>query len=236
LKKLNAILTCLLFLFICITPVQAHSGRTDSSGGHRDNKNASGLGSYHYHHGMGPHLHPGGVCPYASGSSSNTSSGLKYSSNSSSYSSSNNIVATIPNYSIKINNTWIDNQSRKYPILSYKSITYIPLTYNVCSALGISSNWSSARGLSLTRGNKATYTEPVIEYDIFAYNLSGKNVPVTLPGNMTVNGTWFANAQQEYPFIEYRDITYMPLTWNNVYYQFGLSMTWDPTTGLSLFR
>lgn len=27
---------------------QAHSGRTDASGGHRDNKNASGLGSYHY--------------------------------------------------------------------------------------------------------------------------------------------------------------------------------------------
>lgn len=24
----------------------------------------SGLGDYHYHHGYGPHLHPGGVCPY----------------------------------------------------------------------------------------------------------------------------------------------------------------------------
>ena len=41
-----------------------HSGRTDSSGGHKDNKNASGLGSYHYHHGQGPHLHENGVCPY----------------------------------------------------------------------------------------------------------------------------------------------------------------------------
>lgn len=27
----------------------AHSGRTDANGGHRDNKNKSGLGSYHYH-------------------------------------------------------------------------------------------------------------------------------------------------------------------------------------------
>ena len=33
---------------------QAHSGRTDASGGHRDNKNASGLGSYHYHCGGHP--------------------------------------------------------------------------------------------------------------------------------------------------------------------------------------
>lgn len=29
--------------------VLGHSGRTDSSGGHRDNKNKSGLGLYHYH-------------------------------------------------------------------------------------------------------------------------------------------------------------------------------------------
>lgn len=65
-KKLTALLVCLLFLFVCMNPVQAHSGRTDASGGHRDNKNASGLGYYHYHHGMGPHLHPGGVCPYSS--------------------------------------------------------------------------------------------------------------------------------------------------------------------------
>ena len=44
----------------------AHSGRTDSSGGHRDNKNKSGLGSYHYHCGGYPaHLHTNG-CPYKS--------------------------------------------------------------------------------------------------------------------------------------------------------------------------
>lgn len=46
---------------------QAHGGRTDSSGGHKDNKNASGLGSYHYHCGGYPaHLHTNGVCPYRS--------------------------------------------------------------------------------------------------------------------------------------------------------------------------
>lgn len=42
----------------------AHSGRTDANGGHRDNKNKSGLGYYHYHHGYSAHLHPNGICPY----------------------------------------------------------------------------------------------------------------------------------------------------------------------------
>lgn len=37
---------------------EAHSGRTDANGGHKDNKNKSGLGSYHYHCGGHPaHLH-----------------------------------------------------------------------------------------------------------------------------------------------------------------------------------
>lgn len=43
----------------------AHSGRTDSAGGHRDNKNKSGLGVYHYHCGSNEaHLHKNGKCPY----------------------------------------------------------------------------------------------------------------------------------------------------------------------------
>lgn len=65
-------LACILSLSLTISAPfisTAHSGRTDSNGGHRDNKNVSGLGYYHYHHGMGPHLHPNGVCPYSSQSS-----------------------------------------------------------------------------------------------------------------------------------------------------------------------
>ena len=58
------------FLVMCLTLNSfAHSGRTDSSGGHKDNKNKSGLGSYHYHCGGYPaHLHTNGVCPYSASS------------------------------------------------------------------------------------------------------------------------------------------------------------------------
>lgn len=64
-RRIRCAFTTLLVLSLCFSTVSAHSGRTDSSGGHRDNKNKSGLGSYHYHHGMSAHLHPGGICPYA---------------------------------------------------------------------------------------------------------------------------------------------------------------------------
>lgn len=52
----------------------AHGGKTDSKGGHRDNYNASGLGSYHYHcDGHPAHLHTDGICPYSSSNSSTQS-------------------------------------------------------------------------------------------------------------------------------------------------------------------
>lgn len=63
-KKIIKLFMVMLVLFVIPVSVFAHSGRTDSSGGHHDNKNKSGLGSYHYHHGYPAHLHPGGVCPY----------------------------------------------------------------------------------------------------------------------------------------------------------------------------
>ena len=63
-KRIGMIIFAIIFCFLPLSTSYAHSGRTDSSGGHHDYQNKSGLGSYHYHHGYGPHLHPGGVCPY----------------------------------------------------------------------------------------------------------------------------------------------------------------------------
>lgn len=57
------IITIVIFiLLIIVTPISsyAHSGRTDSNGGHYDHSD----GSYHYHHGYSAHGHPNGKCPY----------------------------------------------------------------------------------------------------------------------------------------------------------------------------
>lgn len=64
-KRILAWLCTILFCISTATTVFAHSGRTDRNGGHKDNKNKSGLGSYHYHcGGYSAHLHTGGYCPY----------------------------------------------------------------------------------------------------------------------------------------------------------------------------
>ncbi|MGB3366180.1 MAG: peptidoglycan-binding domain-containing protein [Acidaminobacteraceae bacterium] len=70
---LKTISTLILSFSLIVTPISSfgHSGRTDGSGGHKDNGNKSGLGYYHYHHGYGPHLHTNG-CPYAAKTVSNS--------------------------------------------------------------------------------------------------------------------------------------------------------------------
>lgn len=99
-KKILSILIIILTILSIQINVYSHSGRTDANGGHRDNKNKSGLGSYHYHCGGHPaHLHPNGVCPYSSSgrsstSSSSSSSGSSSSSSSTSSSSSNSKTTT----------------------------------------------------------------------------------------------------------------------------------------------
>lgn len=73
----------------------SHSGRTDSSGGHKDNKNKSGLGSYHYHCGGNPpHLHTNGVCPYSSKKSTTSSSSSSKSSSSNNSKSTSSSTST----------------------------------------------------------------------------------------------------------------------------------------------
>ena len=82
----------------------AHSGKTDSNGGHRDNENKSGLGSYHCG-GNTAHLHTNGVCPYSSSSSSSESND---SSSSSNVTTTATVPATVGVMDIRINENITD--------------------------------------------------------------------------------------------------------------------------------
>lgn len=79
---------------------EAHSGRADRNGGHKDNKNKSGLGPYHYHcNGNPAHLHQNSVCPYANdnAASSGSRSSASTSSTSNTSTSSTASNSTVQN-------------------------------------------------------------------------------------------------------------------------------------------
>lgn len=121
LKKLFIFITCLgitilIFFSFSTTSAFAHSGRTDSNGGHHDYNNVSGLGDYHYHHGHSAHLHTNGICPYDSSSSTPKSYGNSSSSYNSNYSSNQH---SSQNNSSDNQNTKESNDSSKNAVTTF---------------------------------------------------------------------------------------------------------------------
>lgn len=120
-KKLVIVLA--LTASLIIVPAFAHSGGTDSSGGHYDRS----TGEYHYHHGYSAHDHVNGVCPYdyddktggnSGFSGSNYFSRTAYASTSSWYDKYTDTLADLHDAEQKLKsaekelNAFKDNQSR----------------------------------------------------------------------------------------------------------------------------
>lgn len=80
--KRKWIATALMFYILCV-PAFAHSGRTDSAGGHTNHS----TGEYHYHHGYSEHQHydmnGDGIkdCPYKFKDATNKSTSTTKNSN-----------------------------------------------------------------------------------------------------------------------------------------------------------
>lgn len=221
-----------LIVLITISSISfTHSGRTDGSGGHKDNNNASGLGSYHYHHGEGPHLHPNGVCPYrtSSSSSSNTSSS---SSSTTTTSKSNFVIITIPEYDVTVNGELIDTLHSQYPVIAYKNITYFPMTSDYLAGIGLDLKFSSLEGLKINVKNEVGALNQSF---LGTYNILGSEHNAQLvPFDVEVNGKKIENDNEDYPVLLYKDITYFPMTWRFSVTEFGWTTKWSEESGFGI--
>jgi len=205
LKRIISVLLSLLLSLSIACSATAHSGRTDSSGGHRDNKNKSGLGSYHYHHGYGAHLHPGGVCPYSSGATTPASGGTTtVATDNSNYFIYSDIVATI--------------NEVKIPSLNYDNATYIKaddLAYysfdvvfdSSAKTLTISRNSSKqVQGVEYVSGEKSTKANKIVDSSIEVYlKVGSESVKV---------GAYNSN---DYMYMKFGELSkYGTMTWDDV--------------------
>jgi hypothetical protein len=143
-----------------IIVAEAHSGRTDSRGGHKDNKNKSGLGSYHYHcGGYSPHLHDNGVCPYKSGnknqSSNKTSQNSKNKSNKTSSGSTSSKNTSSKDTSNKDNSSKTSVNSEK-EIIKQVQLALNKLGYDCGKADGIIGKKTTEAVKKFQKDNKLT--------------------------------------------------------------------------------
>ena len=131
---------------------------------------------------------------------------------------SQNIKVTVPRFSVTINNEIYDNAKALYPLLTYKDITYFPMTYSMTRQMGLVSAWDNSKGLFITQ-----HTESYEERDPFnSKNVPGMTFNAVIPTySIYVNGTAIDNSKEEYPIFNYNNITYFPLTWRFVHDEFG---------------
>ncbi len=139
--------------------------------------------------------------------------------------------AKLPDFPVTFNGTPIDNQRATYPLIVYKNITYFPMTWDYASALGLSSNYTEARGLVIEKSNSSVN----LVQSVTANNNPNSSYTVSLPYfQITVNGKRINNATEPYPLLLFRNITYFPLTWAFAVTEFGWEYSYTNVTGLKI--
>ena len=137
--------------------------------------------------------------------------------------------ATLPTFDVSFNGQKVESDYRQFPLIVYKDITYVPMTYYDCRYLGLTTSWDNdTRTLSIEKsGITCAYRDYIWEWKNSKYN----EVSVC-DFNIIVNGKKIDNSKEAYPLLTFRDVTYFPLTWRFAVDEFGWEYNFDNENGL----
>ncbi len=123
------------------------------------------------------------------------------------------------------------NYAVEYPVLLYKNVSYIPMTSSMCNELYLSIAFTPEEGLYIARGGgrdnigrERTQVLGAIDY----INPADGKVTAVIPDYpVYINGRKYENT--EYPCLNFRDITYLPLTYDIIKNEFDFDFEFDNT-------
>jgi hypothetical protein len=145
---------------------------------------------------------------------------------------SDDVQASFPVFPVSVNGTVMDVSHSEYPLLIYNDITYFPMTWNNTAALGLSVHWNAGSGLSIQKKNACVPLEQDLDPAVNSNEYSQKASLVPFP--ISLNGKQIVNANEPYPVLFYRDITYFPMTWKFTHDEFGWNTSWDSANGFAI--
>lgn len=145
------------------------------------------------------------------------------------------VTVTLPTFPVTLNGVTMEQSKSQYPMLVYKDITYVPMTWADTRLLGLESNWAQQTGLVIAKAStvqdQKTAQSAYKPYTTGTTNASSYKA-VTASGKITVNGKGITNSKEEYPLLVFRDVTYFPLTWRFAVNEFGWEYSFDQKKGL----
>lgn len=91
-----------------------------------------------------------------------------------------NYKASILSFPVKVNDKIINNMEEEYPLLSFRNVTYFPMTYDyMVTEFGSNYNWDSKQGLSVDADEKlkVIMKDPIVHKEtLYKYELDEKGI------------------------------------------------------------
>lgn len=155
------------------------------------------------------------------------------------------VKVTIPTFAVTLNGQKMDNMSSEYPLIVYNDITYIPMTWNLTQFMGLKTRFGKRyedlpgnSEIAFFIGNSGEMTDTLIPYEGKTSNNAASYTALIADYEIWVNDIrdekMLDNSAEEYPILNFRDITYFPLTWRFAHDSFGWDYSFDAENGLVL--
>ena len=143
-----------------------------------------------------------------------------------------NVSVQVPTFPVELNDVAYDNQRANYPLLVYQDITYFPMTYRMTRSMGLITAWDNTKGLYIAQHDEGLYPED--EKMNGKNKLGGKYTASIADYPIKVNSWSIDNSKESYPLLNFRGVTYFPLSWRYAHDAFGWDIKWDAKIGLQV--
>lgn len=149
----------------------------------------------------------------------------------------NNLPVQIPQFPVELNGVKIIQQDTIFPMIIYRDITYLPMTIDYAELLNLNAHWiEDKRQLAiLSTSNPITsYFQPNY-YENASQEYPQNNLRAGLANyDIVINGKLINSQDDPYPILNFRNITYFPLTWNYAVNHLKLSYQFSSEKGLEI--
>lgn len=146
---------------------------------------------------------------------------------------------SLPAFNVTLNGTKIESAYDQYPLIVYKDITYFPMTYHGSRFMHLKANWYKD---DILPGTLFVGYSDKSESKWTPYKMNTKNkitgTAVVSNARIAVNtvdaNCFLDNEEEPYPLLNFRGVTYFPLTWRFAKEEFGWDYGFDSKTGLTI--
>lgn len=122
----------------------------------------------------------------------------------------------------------VDNRYVEFPLITYKDITYFPMTYNLCERLDLVSGFDAQKGLFISHSSVDSYADASEMFGGSANNSYDRLYSASIPTYpIYLNGIKIDNEKEEYPLLNFRGVTYFPMTWRFAHEELDFDIEWS---------